>query len=42
MLEQNEFMDLYIKEATEAAHEEESLQDYFECVNDYKDGTMSI
>lgn len=42
MLNNEEFLDLYIKEVTEAAYDEESLQDYFECMNDYSDGTMSI
>ena len=35
-------MDLIFKETNQAAHEEESLQDYFECQNDYLDGKMNV
>lgn len=34
MLNQEEFIDLYIKEVTEAAHEEEASQDYFEFMSE--------
>ena len=42
MLSNDEFMDIYTKGITEEAREEETLQDYFECVNDYLDGTMAV
>ena len=42
IVDEENFWEVYVKEVTDAAHQEQSNEDFFECMNDYFDGTMCV